>query len=260
MHVALLEPPPLKPDDILLWLIEQQFTKGVIFYLVTAFFIITAWIGFGKKALEIGKGIGDTTGGIIQRLKQKPKAYRMLILVATGALLAVELFWMYVAFMGGNILSFAFGERETTIFSLAFDNGSADVGPLQLDNISALYLALAVVCLFLASRAELRLDDKIVPFYGTLAGAPALYWGVPTTFVVALDTASMLWLDGKEFLPDDMIAPAIIAGTSLAYLLTCWIAVYAAVLLTRLWRSARQLYSGSPGGTLPDSPYSNWTP
>lgn len=260
MQSAPSDPPPLKPDDIFLWLIKQQFTEGIIFYLVTAFFIITAWVGFGKSALALGRRTTAATGGAVRSLKQKPKTYRTLVLIATGTLVAVELIWMYIAFMGGNILSFAFGERQTTIFSLAFDNVSADVGPLHLDNISALYLALAVACLFLARRAELRLDEKIVPLYGTLAGAPALYWGIPTTFVVALDTASMLWIDGKKFLPDDMIAPAIIAGTSLAYLLTCWIAVYAAVLLTRLWRSTRQPHSGSSGGTLPDSPYSNWTP
>lgn len=253
-------PTPTKPDDIALCLIADQFTQGIIYYLAASFFIITAWIGFGKSALALGRRTKTATEGAVQRLKQKPKAYRTLVIVATATLVTVELFWMYVVFMGGNILSFAFGERDTTIFSLRFDNVPAEVGPLQLDNISALYLALAVGCLFLTRRAELQLDEKIVPLYGTLAGAPALYWGVPTTFVVILDTASMLWIDGKEFLPADMIAPAILAGTSITYLLACWIAVYAAVLLTRLWRSNRQLHPGPSGGPLPDSPYSSWTP
>ncbi|GAA2998592.1 hypothetical protein GCM10010483_49320 [Actinokineospora diospyrosa] len=55
-------------------------------------------------------------------------------------------------------------------------------------------------------------------------------------FVVILDSVSVLFLDGKQFLGPDIQSPAIIAVTAAAYLATCCAAVYCSVLLARIWR------------------------
>jgi hypothetical protein len=197
--------------------------------------------------------------GAYGHLKKNRPGYQAFATTATILLIVVQLLWLYVAFMVGNILSFGFGERKTTIVPLDFDNVHAPVGPLQFDNISMLYLLLAVASLIYAGYSETRLEDRIVLFVVAVIGLPALFWGGLTGFVVGLDTLSMLWIENKEFFPVDMHAPAIIAGSSIVYLLSCCVGVYASILLVRLWQPSPEPHRQEPPLPLfPSSPQNPW--
>lgn len=231
---------PDKPDDLLVHLVENQLGSPLLAFLIASALFMTAWIGFIRTTLGMTVRTAQRAGA---GLRARPRLERVLLVGSSAALVIIELAWLYVAFLIGNLLSFGFGTRDSSIVPLEAVGVSAPTGAMAFDTVSLLYLLFSISMLVLAGRGETQLDDRIVPTYATIISAPTLLWGVPTTAVVLFDTAAMLWQEDKPFLPPDMYAPATIAAFCVAYYVACCIAVFGVVLLVRLWQ--RQPQPGS---------------
>ncbi|MEV4317932.1 hypothetical protein [Actinocrispum sp. NPDC049592] len=231
---------PDKPDDLLVHLVENQLGSALLAFLIAGVLFVMAWIGFLHTALRLATRAVRRAD---VELRARPRLERVLLVSSTIALAVIEVAWVYVAFLIGNLLSFGFGVRDTPIIPLRAAGVAAPVGPVAFDTVSLIYVLFAIGMLVLAGGGETKLDDRVVFFGATIISAPTLLWGIPTAAVVLFDTASMLWKDGKQFLPPDIYEPATIAVFCLAYYITCCIAVFGVVLLVRLWH--RQPQPGS---------------
>ncbi|MGW6441532.1 hypothetical protein [Lentzea sp. NPDC055074] len=228
---------PDKPDDALVHLVENQLGLPLLAFLIASALFVTAWFGFIRAALGLAIRAARTVDA---GLRSRPRLERVLLVSSFVVLVGLELLWLYVVFLIGNLLSFGFGLRDSPIIPLDVVGVGVPAGATALDTFSFLYLLSAIGVLFLAGRSETRLDDRVVPINATIISAPTLVWGVPTAAVVLFDTASMLWQDGKPFLPPDMHPPAAIAAFCLAYYIACCMAVFGVVLLVRLWQRQPQ--------------------